>query len=485
MNHASPDNHAAKPPLSWQERLRQALDAFLNDETMIILALLLALATLLPEYVAFSPVMLRLFDWTNTVIMILFVVEYAGKLLVAETRWAFVRQPWHLLDLLIILLVGVDVCFNVSIGGAGRVAPLLRLSRLLRFFRWFAIAGRTVHRSSGFLEVRVSPPPALPRQMTIRFIENAMAATSLHQDELAEYLHSPAETWIDIQGFSEQDGDFISDALGISKYLLSERLIQESFPRLVYAQAHTTIYLRDARLLRQSDAKEFVISMMGVVIICAQAKLLTICAEQSDLFDRILQDGLSMPNAALNMRILHAILKRTLRDYEAIVHVLERKTTLFEEETERTVSDAFLRETFVLRRQIQKVLTSLWHFRQVLAQIHTRKVALGEIQPDALELFALLHSETEYLYETLANVKDSLISLIELHINTVSFEMNRVMKILAVLTCLSMIPAMISGLLGQNLIDQPFHITFPEIVFLTVVLMLIGVYAFWRKGWLR
>lgn len=477
MTPVSQHDHDTQAFPSWRERLRQPLYALLNDETMIILALLLALTTLLPEYVTFSPIMRTIFAWTDNVIVITFVVEYVGKLLVAESRWAFARNPWHLLDLAIIVLVGVDACFNVTIGRAGRVAPLLRLSRLLRFFRWFAIAGRTVHRSSGLLEARVNALPTPPRQMTIRLIEQATTATPLHRDEFVNVLHSPAEAWVDIQGFSERDGDFISETVGISKYILSERLIQESFPRIVFSQTSLTLYLREVRLIQPPDG-ELVISMPGIVVVCAQAKLLTICLEQSGIFERILQDGASLPEAAPNALILYAILKRTLRDYEAIVHVLEQKTTLLEEETERTVSDAFLRETFVLKRQIQKVLSSLWHFRQVMAQMHTHKAALEQMPSETLELLALLHSETEYLYETLANVKDSLISLLELHINTVSFEMNRVMKILAVLTCLSMIPAIISGLLGQNLIDQPFHITFPEIVFLIVLLMAIAIYAF-------
>jgi Mg2+ and Co2+ transporter CorA len=83
------------------------------------------------------------------------------------------------------------------------------------------------------------------------------------------------------------------------------------------------------------------------------------------------------------------------------------------------------------------------------------------------------------------NVRDGLMSLIELHLNTVSFEMNRVMRVLAVITCVSVIPTVIGGFLGQNLTDQPFGITLREVTFLAAVLMLLTTYAFWRKGWLR
>jgi Mg2+ and Co2+ transporter CorA len=59
------------------------------------------------------------------------------------------------------------------------------------------------------------------------------------------------------------------------------------------------------------------------------------------------------------------------------------------------------------------------------------------------------------------------------------------MKILAVITCLALVPTIIGGLLGQNLMDQPYNITIHEIFFFVISLMLIGLYIFYRKGWLR
>ncbi len=89
------------------------------------------------------------------------------------------------------------------------------------------------------------------------------------------------------------------------------------------------------------------------------------------------------------------------------------------------------------------------------------------------------------MYETAQNIKDSLISLIELHINTVSYDMNKVMKVIAVITCLGLIPSIIGGLLGENLADNPYPVTIYEIFFMVFSLMLLGIYIFFKKGWLR
>jgi Mg2+ and Co2+ transporter CorA len=83
------------------------------------------------------------------------------------------------------------------------------------------------------------------------------------------------------------------------------------------------------------------------------------------------------------------------------------------------------------------------------------------------------------------HAKDSVQSLIELHINTISYDMNRVMRLLAVITSLALIPTIIGGLLGENLADQPYQISIFEVSFLVIALMVLALYAYWRKGWLK
>ena len=89
------------------------------------------------------------------------------------------------------------------------------------------------------------------------------------------------------------------------------------------------------------------------------------------------------------------------------------------------------------------------------------------------------------MYETSQNIRESLISLIELHINTVSYDMNRVMKVIAVITCLAIVPTIIGGLLGVNLMDNPYPLKITEVFFIVFSLMLIGLYTFYKMDWLR
>ena len=63
--------------------------------------------------------------------------------------------------------------------------------------------------------------------------------------------------------------------------------------------------------------------------------------------------------------------------------------------------------------------------------------------------------------------------------------MNRVMKVIAVITCLAIIPATVGGLLGVNLVEGNFPIKLIEIFFVVLTLMLLGLYAFYKMEWLK
>jgi Mg2+ and Co2+ transporter CorA len=63
--------------------------------------------------------------------------------------------------------------------------------------------------------------------------------------------------------------------------------------------------------------------------------------------------------------------------------------------------------------------------------------------------------------------------------------MNRVMRVLAVISVLGLIPAVVGGLFGMNLIDNPWPWTLKQVSFCVGFAMTMCLYFFFVKGWLR
>jgi Mg2+ and Co2+ transporter CorA len=59
------------------------------------------------------------------------------------------------------------------------------------------------------------------------------------------------------------------------------------------------------------------------------------------------------------------------------------------------------------------------------------------------------------------------------------------MKMLAVLTALTMVPAIVRGLLGMNLIDNPWPATLLQMVTVVGLVMVLTAWVYFNIGWLR
>lgn len=461
-----------------RDRLRGPVDYVFNDDLMTLLAFLIIPTVILPYLFEFSPVTIYFFDILNYLIIAAFVAEYVLKLFISDSRIRFVTNPWHMLDLAIIMLALAEFIPGVRTS-AGRASPLLRLMRILRVF---TAAGRTFQAP-----VRPPRPPvAVPEvsRMMVSMLADGKVTKCLITEAGCDIV--PGERrWIDLQNISEIDLPLIGEKLDIPLYLLKSYLAQGTFPRIDYFGNFTTIFLGDTKLEQPgADIRSLVIERQGLIVVCAGTQIVTMHVSESPLFDEVIAAGVAK-GEKLAVQVLHTIFKRKIQDVKEIVRELELHTLQMEERPAGRVPPSFLEDAFGLKREVHRFTKVLWHFRQVLDRLRTKKVALDGVTDDDLAHFDVLFDEADYLFETCDDVDDSLASLRDLHMNTMTFNMTRVMRILAVATVLALIPQTIGGLLGQNLMDMPFPITLPEVALILGGLMLIALYSFYKMGWLR
>ena len=118
---------------------------------------------------------------------------------------------------------------------------------------------------------------------------------------------------------------------------------------------------------------------------------------------------------------------------------------------------AFFEVTFRLKKQLSAAQVDLWRLKRVADELVARRGA-GAAAVDAYTRF---ESDIDYLYDTMLNIREEVLSVIDLHLNVVSFEMNRVMRVLAVIGALGLIPAIVAGLIAP-----PSMLALPQVAFL-------------------
>ncbi|VVB97477.1 Cobalt/magnesium transport protein CorA [uncultured archaeon] len=459
-------------------KLREHVYQIFTDQLMIVLALILIPAIFLPFFFTFSQFMLAFIKVVRSAILLMFILEYFLKLYVADSRKAYATDPWHVIDLLIVILAVTDFIPWTPLGGIGRTSPLLRL---LRISRTFAVAGRTVKRAVPLRPAKKITPPV--SRMKINILMDGRIIKGTAKEDIAGYIAAPGHTWIDLQEVSEPDIDFVCDILKIPKVVLESKIIKESYPKIDFFKNLITIFIRDLKLQSDgADIRDVSILRNNILITWANNYIVTISSEKSELFD-LISDGLEVKDEDFFARILYSIFSRKINDYEEIVRSMEQNITALEELPVGQMHP-FLERSFFFKKEIQKIHSNLLHFKQLVGTIRTRKILPG-MKDEYPSLFGILYDESVYLSETADTIRNNLISLIDLRINTVSVGLSRVMRILAVITSLGLIPSIISGLFGENLIDSPYQVRLSEIFFLELSMMLLTAYAFYRRGWLR
>jgi Mg2+ and Co2+ transporter CorA len=469
--------------------MRSLVDRIFSDDLMVGLAIILACSVVLPLFFEFSLGMQIIFEAVNYIVIAAFVAEYISKLYVAESRISFVIDLWHILDLLIIFIALLDIS-KLSIAPyaileEGKLSPILRLLRVfIRVLLTITLAGRTAER--------IIPPQIIPEiipqksTLLISTLDSQGHCDKCSMKESSCSIENAGKTlWIDFQNISKIDLDLIEKASSIPKGVLESKLIRESFPRIDYVGDIPMILLWDSHInSTDPNGTDLEIITNDMLVVFKDNNIITLSTRKSDLFDKISAKSLPLEKEEFPDRIMYSLLQRKIDDYGEIVQRIERKTIGFEEIPIGRTSPQFLEETFHFKKEIQKIISNLWHFNQILHNLKENSDIFKKIDNHAYNL-EILPAESDYMFETAKNTRESLISLIELHINTVSYDMNRVMKIIAVITCLALVPSIIGGLLGENILGQSFPITLTEVIFMVFSLMLLGVYTFYKMNWLR
>jgi len=463
------------------ERQPQRLLAWLLDEALLgFLAILATALTLFPMLFAVGPAVSSAIDSAQWCIIGWFAVEYGFALAVSRDRLAFLRSPWRLLDLATILIPLASLLPSVS--RALLSSPVLRLVRLIRIVTFGVRASGIVVRDQR--RALAATATAGPAQVLRVAGPAAAAPTPASWDEALQWLRAPAPGgWFHIASANADELRQIGEAAGLPAGFLETNLVGTSYPHFAGGRDCAALFAwmpeLDASGRTDRHAVLFVAWADRVLSLSRRA---TPLVERRDTLAAADETDARRPFA---VRTLAGELDRVLLRNESLVAGFEQELRALEDVPVRESQPAFFERTFRLKKELSAAQSDLWRLKNVLADLGERRTRLpGAGEADA-EPFGRLAARAAYLYETVLNIREEALSVIELHLNVVSFDMNRVMRVLAVVSVLGLIPAVIGGLFGMNLADNPWPFTLPQVAFAIGFGMLVGLYLFFVKGWLR
>jgi len=478
------DSSNLKAKQDRKQDLREMVNQLLPEGLMIALAVIMIPVVLLPIFIDLPAAWITVFNFLDYAILAIFVIEYVAKTSLAPNVLKHVLNPWHLLDLFVILVAVANFLPFFS-NKIGRSSLLLRLLRIIRVV---AVGGRTLDRKkqlSNTAEIVVEKHG--PMQIQVMNEKIGSVCQSISFKDLSNYLTNSSQTWINISSVSESDFDLLSNALNIPRIVLESELNDESYPRIDNFEHYSLIFARIADVQTNNEGTTRVyIERRGLLVVCQGRNIITISRMKSDLFSQIIEKAgkTTDPNEPLVVTILYTILKYILEKDKQIIAALEQQLITLESIPMKKRPRNFLEITFHLRKEVNQLVPSLLHLKEIIAVITSQRMPLEGFEEKHEKIFDILMDEATYLHETATNARDNLESLVDLYINTTSYETNNVMRIIAVITSMSIIPA-VMGLLGSNISGNPWDIQLWQVFGLLGMIILIMFWIFRRLGWLK
>ena len=229
------------------------------------------------------------------------------------------------------------------------------------------------------------------------------------------------------------------------------------------------------------------VSKTPVLVMVFETGLLTATWDSFDLPQSILPGTAhgASADASFPARTSYGILALA-RDRSAFVaHRHEEEILRLEEIRANQGGTEFLNQAFRLQREMSAATAEVWRLKEIVRKLADGKVQMQGADAKNEPFLDSLLSSIDALHEKFVELKESLTSLIELHMNVTSFEMNKFMKLLAIVGFLGLIPSVAGGLLGMNVEGNPWSVTLGQVAFGIAMGMAISLYVFAIKGWLR
>jgi Mg2+ and Co2+ transporter CorA len=454
---------------------RRTLALLLGEAFLGFLAIVAVGLTLFPMLFPVPPALDHAIELAQWGIIGWFAVEFAVAFAAASDKRRFLTSPWRWLDLATIVIALMSLLPFAS--AALRSSPVLRLARIGRLV---SLGVRASGVSARRRTLRAAEPHSLgPAQVTLVADDPDIAPESAALSDLVAWLRAPNEQWFHVSSPGVSELEQIESAAKLPRGYLHTHLQATSYPHWAESGGTTGLFLWVPEVAEnRPDRYAMLLLPIGSGLLSLSRRRLHSVERHAPVPG--VDDGFTFV-----LRMVAVVLGRVIRGNERIAGRCEERLRELEEVPIDASRPEFFERAFRLKKELSAAQADLWRLKGIAGDLGSGRSSFVKLPPEAFDPFQRFKSEVDYLYDTLANIREEVLSVIDLHLNVVSFEMNRVMRVLAVISALGLIPAVVGGLLGMNLIDNPWPVTLPQIAFAVLFAMVLGLYFFAVKGWLR
>jgi magnesium transporter len=314
--------------------------------------------------------------------------------------------------------------------------------------------------------------------------ENVVCTKITKIEDAFKYLHSPSNTWINIDGLRKDDVEKICAHFNIHPLIAEDILSLGQRPKTDEINNLLFCILN----MLSFDEKNASIDTEQVSIILGKNFVITFQEDADrDPFNP-LRDKLNMVGSKVRQNgsdfLFYSLLDYIVDHYFLVMEKMGDKIELLEEDIIKNSNNRSLVKINVLRKEMIVLKRSIAPVRELVSSIMRSESELIDERTE--KYFKDVYDHIIQAYDLSENYRDMMMNLQDLYLSNVNLRMNEVMKVMAVVTCLLAPATVIGGIFGMNFDIIPLlHNKWGFFVSVALMLLfpLLMVRSFRKRGW--
>ncbi|KQM11589.1 hypothetical protein AOA80_07460 [Methanomassiliicoccales archaeon RumEn M1] len=183
--------------------------------------------------------------------------------------------------------------------------------------------------------------------------------------------------------------------------------------------------------------------------------------------------------------LLYSMLNATAEEFFDRVEELSDDIGRLEDRIMDSSDRRQLEEVGLMRDRVSAMWRAIWHLREASESLSDRPAMV--IQDADRSYFAELFSSFDLLLHEIDSLYQMIPQLIDLYSNSVSQQLNLIVKVLTVFSVVFAPLTLIAGIFGMNFENRPevsHPLGYPLALLLMITVSVVMLLFFYRKGWL-
>ncbi|MBU1854941.1 MAG: magnesium/cobalt transporter CorA [Nanoarchaeota archaeon] len=270
-------------------------------------------------------------------------------------------------------------------------------------------------------------------------------------EEAFPFKDKPSVTWLDITGLHKTDIiETVCNHFGIHPLIQEDIVNTGQRPTIEDSEDYMFIVLKMLSYDKNGLSSE------QVSIILGSNFVLSFQEREGDVFDSVREriKGSKWKIRKLGSDYLaYALIDSIIDNYFIVLEKIADKLENLETEFNSNPSQKTLNEAYNIKKELIFLRKSVWPLREVISKFHKSESKL--IQKQTPMYISDLYDHTIQVIDTIESFRDTISSMVDLHLSTVSNKMNEIMKVLTIFAAIFIPLTFVAGIYGMNFDFMP------------------------------